>query len=283
MMFPFPFSSHPLIPPASFLSVLFELTQIYTHTSLPKVNCASGMWRESWQVKCQDGKWVIKLYNKSYLPQASSQTTHKHFSFREGHSSERNCTKLSTVTLRHRPFINTSPSCPLEVWKHFGAFCPGDNMPTADEWHSNKPWRPVLKQPSTPAVGRHPGRSPECQSFIRAPACVPPANSCAPLLLRLHIACDLMAAFGWRHRGKREREGALCLYTGSAALKIYQGLSMVQKQWGECGLGWWVGGVVGVWGFSSGWEEQVDDGRICWRGLVCDGRMEICWFEPSTL
>ncbi|CAB1442491.1 unnamed protein product [Pleuronectes platessa] len=40
------------------------------------------------------------------------------------------------------------------------------------------------------------------------PACVPPANSCARLLLRLHIACDLMAGFGRRHRGKRETEGA---------------------------------------------------------------------------
>ncbi|KAF6732104.1 Kinesin-like protein KIF1A [Oryzias melastigma] len=39
---------------------------------------------------------------------------------------------------------------------------------------------------------------------MQAPACVPPANSCAPLLLRLHIACDLVAGFGQQHHGKKK-------------------------------------------------------------------------------
>lgn len=75
---------------------------------------------------------------------------------------------------------------------------------------------------------------------------MPPANSCAPLLLRLHIACDLMAGFGWRHRGKRERERerALCLYTGSAALKMYQGLSTVQRGMWAGMVSWGHGGCV---------------------------------------
>ncbi len=70
----------------------------------------------------------------------------------------------------------------------------------------------------------------------------------------------------WKE-SERERERALCLYTGSAALKMYQGLSMVQKQWGECGLGWWAGEGGRGGGVSSGWEEQVGDGRTGWRGV----------------
>ena len=53
----------------------------------------------------------------------------------------------------------------------------------------------------------------------------------------------------WPAARWKERERGLCVCIGcSAALKMYQGLSMVQKQWGECGLGWWAvaGGVMGA-------------------------------------
>lgn len=51
-------------------------------------------------------------------------------------------------------------------------------------------------------IGGLPERLPECQSFNLGPACVPPANSCISGLLRLHIACDLMAGCGQQLWGK---------------------------------------------------------------------------------
>lgn len=68
-------------------------------------------------------------------------------------------------------------------------------------------------------IGRLPERSPECQSFNLVPECVSPANSCISRLLRLHIACDLMAGFGQQRCGK---EGGENRYVRrSAALKAY--------------------------------------------------------------
>lgn len=61
-------------------------------------------------------------------------------------------------------------------------------------------------------IGRLPERSPECQSFNLVLACVSPANSCISRLLRLHIACDLMADAGQQLCGK---EGGGCVVSSS--------------------------------------------------------------------
>lgn len=70
-----------------------------------------------------------------------------------------------------------------------------------------------------------------------------PVNSSAPLLLRLHIACDLMAGFGLRHCRKKVRERgsvSACLHSSSAALKMYQGLSIgpeaMKRMWPMAGI-----------------------------------------------
>lgn len=63
---------------------------------------------------------------------------------------------------------------------------------------------------------------------------MPPANSCAPLLLRLHIACDLMAGFGQRHRGKRERGGSVSVYGLSSSENVpgaFHGPEAMRGMW----------------------------------------------------
>lgn len=140
-------------------------------------------------------------------------------------------TKLSNVTPRRSleaDYEYQSPSWPLVERKYLAAFGPRRQHVCCRQMTQQRAVtpRPKTALSSIPAVGCRPGRSPECQSFIRALACVPPANSCAPMLLRLHIACDLMAGSAQRHSGKREREReALCLNTGSSALKMHRGLS----------------------------------------------------------
>lgn len=112
------------------------------------------------------------------------------------------------------PFRHSDTWCPLEVGKHFSALCLVDDMPAFYQ-------QAATLCPKTDAhpIGRLPERSPECQSFNLVPACVPPANSCISRLLRLHIACDLMAGAGQQLCGK---EGGGNLYVWcSAALEAY--------------------------------------------------------------
>lgn len=63
-------------------------------------------------------------------------------------------------------------------------------------------WNSLISQPSAAIQRGHQNAS---HSFGPQPVC-PPANSCALLLLRLHIACDLVAGFGQQHGGKIHRD-----------------------------------------------------------------------------
>lgn len=164
-----------------FFNSLWAKAELHTY-ALP----VSGMWQKLYRssIKMENKSW--SCMTKDYLTGASSQTTNKYF---RGYCVRNQDLALLTDLIHQFPriekpdhkrvylevsfnsifrgkwhltehhwsvallfFINTSSSCPLEVWKHFAAFCAEDNVPIVDKWHSNKPWHPVLKQPSIPTV-----------------------------------------------------------------------------------------------------------------------------------
>lgn len=149
------------------------------------------------------------------------------------------------------PFRHSDTWCPLEVGKHFSALCLVDDMPAFYQ-------QAATLCPKTDAhpIGRLPERSPECQSFNLVPACVPPANSCISRLLRLHIACDLMAGAGQQLCAKEGGGGeSLCVVFSSTGSVLAGGRaqgvrSTVQKQGGEWQL--WELMLVEVKGEQAG-------------------------------
>lgn len=98
---------------------------------------------------------------------------------------------------------------------------PVDDMPAAYQTNdtATSPRHSVLKQTRIPSVGCQRGHQNASHSTWARRVC-PPANSCISGLLRLHIACDLMAGCGQQLWGKEGVggwvRGSLCVVFSSA-------------------------------------------------------------------